>query len=793
MESNQFSQYPLYHVFGSFIVALYNMIIKLVFHVFPGRLLGTECPRPSPKQRSVPTKLRGSVTGSEFSYLKGKVYVDYAGAPPYSTTLVREAYKALLPSEDDDSDAIPLGNPHSEAGWGNKSTSTAIAQLRSCTLQFLNADSDLYDCILTSGTTAALKLIGESFPWSPESSFCYLIDNHTSVLGIRQQAQHEGASITPVDLSKEHLAFGGKENNVFAYPAESNFTGARYDPTFIQSVLERQGGNWYTLVDAAKACGSQPPNLAYHPAHFVALSYYKMFGVPTGLGALIVRKDTMPMLKKRYYGGGAVAAIAADEVFVVGRNGVESFEDGTLPYQQVYAALAGFSFLQRLGDWRGRVFSLTSAFTRKLENMKHPNGARVAQIYSGGSSTGPYPAGVIGYGHVVTFNLRTATGAYVGYRQVENIAALHSIHLRTGCMCNPGACAAALGMTIDDIRSNYRQGHVCWDGVDVIGDKPTGAIRVSFGYASTDDDVARLLHFIETYFVYAVAEEMPASAEKGDECCVQVSEVWVYPIKACRGMTTDRWHMGEHGLLYDRKWALISPDGSVITLKNCPRLSGITPRIEKNCLIVHSKHMDADLIVPLLAHVPPPFSNGKLGGGGGGGGVRSTLRICGREQVGTNSIPEADRWFQQALQVSCRLVESQTSFANEADVLVVNMASLREVWKRGCTEEPLPVFAQRFRPNIIVEGPGNMRAWSEALWKVLRSDSWTLVPKGECPRCPTVCIDPTTGERGKTSSVLLDLSKVHKKPFFGILMKVESRQDKCDAVVATEMNVITQL
>lgn len=35
---------------------------------------------------------------------------------------------------------------------------------------------------------------------------------------------------------------------------------------------------------------------------------------------------------------------------------------------------------------------------------------------------------------------------------MERLASLHGIRLRTGCLCNPGACAAALGLTPADIR-----------------------------------------------------------------------------------------------------------------------------------------------------------------------------------------------------------------------------------------------------------------------------------------------------------------------------------------------------
>ena len=212
---------------------------------------------------------------------------------------------------------------------------------------------------------------------------------------------------------------GFQAKHLFAYPLESNFSGARYDPalsTYIQRnglpVCEQQsaavgagthkqqvypisngtarngrhasdteaadggrsdcGGTWWTLLDAAKACATRPPDLSQHKPDFVVscpgapsaselftsgctwskqqimklletrrlgcwicsgwllgaghtlspswpvqvLSYYKIFGYPTGLGALLVRREAKAALDKAYFGGGTVSACSAESDFV---------------------------------------------------------------------------------------------------------------------------------------------------------------------------------------------------------------------------------------------------------------------------------------------------------------------------------------------------------------------------------------------------------------------------------------------------------------------------------------------
>ena len=57
-------------------------------------------------------------------------------------------------------------------------------------------------------------------------------------------------------------------------------------------------------------------------------------------------------------------------------------------------------------------------------------------------------------------------------REVQKLAALSRIHLRTGAFCNPGACAAALGLSPADLQANFEAGHVCWDEHDLMQASP---------------------------------------------------------------------------------------------------------------------------------------------------------------------------------------------------------------------------------------------------------------------------------------------------------------------------------
>ncbi|KAK4828434.1 hypothetical protein QYF61_026591 [Mycteria americana] len=76
------------------------------------------------------------------------------------------------------------------------------------------------------------------------------------------------------------------------------------------------------------------------------------------------------------------------------------------------------------------------------------------------------------------------------------MASLYNIHVRTGCFCNTGACQMHLGISNEDIQRNLQAGHVCGDDIDLVDGRPTGSVRISFGYMSSFEDAQTFLKFI---------------------------------------------------------------------------------------------------------------------------------------------------------------------------------------------------------------------------------------------------------------------------------------------------------
>lgn len=185
-------------------------------------------------------------------------------------------------------------------------------------LECFHTTTEEYSVVFTSGATAALKLLGENFDFGHGNAgdFMYVRDNHTSVLGMREIVTTRNIKCVERDQFvdgefRQQLNDDQRGHNLLVFAAQCNFNGSKY-PLDVVEDIQREHSNTYVCLDAASFVATNELNLSTIPADYVCLSFYKMFGYPTGLGALLVSKRGERMLRKRYYGGGTVKIALSD-------------------------------------------------------------------------------------------------------------------------------------------------------------------------------------------------------------------------------------------------------------------------------------------------------------------------------------------------------------------------------------------------------------------------------------------------------------------------------------------------
>lgn len=421
----------------------------------------------------------------------GHTYLDYTGGGLYAESQVLAHQELLLNNV--------FGNPHS-----SNPTSLAMTHLvesaRAAVLNYFNASAEEYICIFTANASGALKLVGESYPFAPGGQYALTYDNHNSVNGIREYARARGAKVTYIPILPPNMRADeqkrmavldqGQEgqNQLFAYPAQSNFSGVQHPLEWIDEAHAR---GWDVLLDAAAFVPSNRLDLSQAHPDFVSLSFYKLFGYPTGVGALLMRRKMLTKLHRPWFAGGTitVASVQGNAHFL--HEGAEAFEDGTLNYLTLPAVEISLKHIASIGyeAIHKRVACLTGWLLKELAALHHDSGEALIHIY------GPLEMDM--RGGTIALNFFDSCGHYIDHRVVEARANEVRISLRTGCFCNPGGGEVALGLTASDINTCFT-GHnrMTFDDFRMcLNDRSTGAVRVSVGLVSTFEDAYKLLCF----------------------------------------------------------------------------------------------------------------------------------------------------------------------------------------------------------------------------------------------------------------------------------------------------------
>lgn len=304
--------------------------------------------------------LPGFLPQSDNEKKKSMVYFDYAGTPLASKPYLKNYYEYLMhvPHGNPHSNLfLPSSFSASFPDFQNNS----IENCREMILNYYGLSSEEFLVVFTSGTTSSLRMIDDLLPLSSDKEetqdweLWYTPNVHTSVLGLRKDKSfqclpsdelfptfyvHEDFSSalydtyssstssptsSPSSIIEESLSRSSSSKNILmVLPGEDNFSGSRLDYDILQGFLEKhtnkEGKKLWWVLDAAKLSGSSCMNekkgevgedccinlskiftgekKKFSP-DFITLSFYKIFGYPTGLGALLIKKSNIPHFTKK--------------------------------------------------------------------------------------------------------------------------------------------------------------------------------------------------------------------------------------------------------------------------------------------------------------------------------------------------------------------------------------------------------------------------------------------------------------------------------------------------------------
>ncbi|KAJ6569826.1 PLP-dependent transferase [Mycena vulgaris] len=441
------------------------------------------------------TRIIDTLRRSDYGRLEttGETYVDYM------ESLIRVHTEFLYRSI--------LGNTHSVSNSSKLSLKCAD-DARAAVLSFFRASADEYAVIFTPNATGALKLVGESYPFTGGGSYVLSCDSHNSVNGIREYATYRGARVCYIpptstggfepSAAKSILLRNRPRSKdsapcLFALTAQSNISNTKNSLSIIEYAASL---GYHTLLDAAALAPTSTISLSDCRADAMAVSFYKMFGFPTGIGALVAKKSFLMQLKRPWFAGGTVDVVQVPGRIVTRSHELhEQFEDGTINYLALLAVTDGLRFLSAYLPFLPlRLSCLMHYLISSLSKLRHDtSGAPAVRILSATPSRRLESVGdQSDTGFIISLIFLSPTGEMLPNSFIDYSASKLNVSLRTGCMCNPGGAAAILGIQ-DDMQGMYN-GVTLKDFERAVGHE-LGVVRVSLGLASSFQDAWTFVTF----------------------------------------------------------------------------------------------------------------------------------------------------------------------------------------------------------------------------------------------------------------------------------------------------------
>lgn len=224
---------------------------------------------------------------------------------------------------------------------------------------------------------------------------------------------------------------------------------------------------------------------------------------------------------------------------------------------------------------------------------------------------------------------------------------------------------------------------------------------------------------------------------------LELSEIWIYPVKSLGGISLQEAQVTDRGLELDRRWLLVDESGRFLSQREHPELALFRPEIMDDLLRITHRGCLESIDIPLR----PVF-----------------LEECPKIEVSVwedtidafEVSPNTSEWFSKFLGFSVRLVympdESErkldpdysitgneiTSFSDAYPFLIIGQASLDEL--NGRLEVKVPM--NRFRPNFVF---ANGEAFEEDNWREFKIGNVLFVGVKPCDRCVMTTVDQEKG------------------------------------------------
>lgn len=270
---------------------------------------------------------------------------------------------------------------------------------------------------------------------------------------------------------------------------------------------------------------------------------------------------------------------------------------------------------------------------------------------------------------------------------------------------------------------------------------------------------------------------------------LQVSALYVYPIKSLGGMAVDSAAITDRGFRFDRRWMLVDAAYRFMSQREFPSMALLQATVAGDQLQVSHKVTGEQVHIPLLSSITENVM------------VTVWNDTCSAQTVS----PVADQWFSRILGTSCKLVRMPddsrrkvnaayapggeiTSFSDAFPFLLIGQSSLNDLNSR--LQQALPM--NRFRPNIVFTG--GEPYGEDSLWHftINHIDFFGVKP---CSRCAITTTSQEDAGRGREPlRTLATYRALNNNIYFGqnLLHRGEGAIATGDRIMVKERRTLIQ-
>jgi uncharacterized protein YcbX len=244
---------------------------------------------------------------------------------------------------------------------------------------------------------------------------------------------------------------------------------------------------------------------------------------------------------------------------------------------------------------------------------------------------------------------------------------------------------------------------------------------------------------------------------------LQISQLFIYPIKSLGGIAKQTVEISDTGFKHDRRWMLVDENNTFLTQRTHPQMALLQTAQTENGIIVSA-------IQNPLQSIIIPFKSNYI----------NKIKVviwddtCNALEVASS----LNEWFSDMLHINCKLVympddskrlvdkryaanNEITSFSDGYPILMIGQASLNNLNEKLI--EALPI--NRFRPNIVFTGG---HAHIEEELAAFSINSIHFLGVKPCSRCVMTTINQQTATRGKEPlKTLASYRTKNNKIYFG--------------------------